>query len=87
MAGRASRQDRGVPLVFELRDRVPAPTEGWRAVLRSGENWLITAALAVMVLLPLTEALLRKLFGTGISGAAPIVQHLVLIVGMLIGQI
>jgi len=62
-----------------------APAEGWRATLRSGENWLITAALALMVLLSLSEAVLRKLFHTGISGANTIVQHLVLVVGMLGG--
>jgi tripartite ATP-independent transporter DctM subunit len=73
--------------VFQLWDRVRAPTEGWRAILRSGENWVITLALAVMVLLSLTEALLRELFHTGISGASAIVQHLVLVVGMLGGAV
>jgi tripartite ATP-independent transporter DctM subunit len=56
-------------------------------LLRSGENLIVSLALGVMVLLPLAEALLRKLFHTGISGASPIVQHLVLAVGMLGGAV
>lgn len=65
----------------------PAQLEGWRRILRSGENLIVTLALAVMVLLPLAEAALRKLFSTGISGASAIVQHLVLVVGMLGGAV
>jgi len=45
----------------------PAEVEGWRRVLRTGENLILVLALAVMVLLPLAEILLRKLFHTGIS--------------------
>jgi tripartite ATP-independent transporter DctM subunit len=64
-----------------------AQLEGWRRILRNGENLIVTLALAIMVLLPLAEALLRKLFHTGISGASAIVQHLVLVVGMLGGAV
>jgi tripartite ATP-independent transporter DctM subunit len=64
-----------------------AQLEGWRRILRGGENLIVTLALAVMVLLPLAEAALRKLFNTGISGASAIVQHLVLVVGMLGGAV
>jgi tripartite ATP-independent transporter DctM subunit len=73
--------------VFHVWDRVRAPPAGWRGLLRSGENLIVSLALGVMVLLPLAEALLRKLFHTGISGASPIVQHLVLAVGMLGGAV
>ena len=58
---------------------------GWRRFLTGGENLLITLTLAGMVLLPLCHALLRRFFGSGISGATTIVQHLVLVVGMLGG--
>ncbi len=44
-------------------------------------------ALALMVLLPLTESLLRRSFHTGISGSTLFVQHLVLYVGMLGGAV
>ena len=66
-------------------DRRPAEVEGWRGRLRRGENLLLSAALGALVLLPLVEALLRKLFRTGLSGASSIVQHLVLVVCMLGG--
>jgi tripartite ATP-independent transporter DctM subunit len=66
-------------------DRRQAELEGWRRRLHRGENLLLTAALAALVLLPLVEALLRKLFRTGLSGASAIVQHLVLVVCMLGG--
>jgi tripartite ATP-independent transporter DctM subunit len=58
---------------------------GWRRFLIGGENLLITLTLAGMVLLPLCHALLRRFFDSGISGATTIVQHLVLVVGMLGG--
>jgi tripartite ATP-independent transporter DctM subunit len=63
----------------------PAP-RGW-AWLRQGENLLLVIPLAAMLLLPVTEIILRKVFHTGISDAAAIVQHLTLIVGMLGGAI
>jgi tripartite ATP-independent transporter DctM subunit len=55
--------------------------------LHAAENLLVASALAAMALLPLAEVLARKLFGTGITGAAPVVQHLVLLVGMLGGAL
>ena len=59
----------------------------WRRFLASGENLALTAALAVMMLLPLAEMALRRLFDASISGATSYVQHLTLIVGMLGGAI
>ena len=55
----------------------------WRRFLRYNENLLVTLALAAMVLIPLVEILLRKAFQIGISGATSIVQHLVLVAGIL----
>ena len=40
-------------------------------------------ALAVMVVMPLAEIVLRRVFGIGIPGSIPFVQHLVLWVGFL----
>src|SRR5450759_3423695 len=52
-----------------------------------GEKLLLVVALAAMLLLPVTEILLRMVFKTGVSGSSAIVQHLTLIVGMLGGAI
>ena len=52
-------------------------------MLRAAENGILAAAIGAMAVLPLAEILLRAMFGTGISGAASLTQHLVLITGML----
>lgn len=59
------------------------PTSGWH----SSENAFIAAVLSLMVLLPLVDPLLQLLFHRSIQGAISIVQHLVLVVGMLGGAI
>jgi tripartite ATP-independent transporter DctM subunit len=60
-------------------------------VLHRGENWLVTAALAAMVLLPLSEAVFRLLLKLGITwsvpGASSITKHLTLVVAMIGGMI
>jgi C4-dicarboxylate transporter, DctM subunit len=61
----------------------PAKTALWRRFVPQGENLLVTAATAAMVIVPLAEIVLRRTLGTGIEGATPIVQHLTLIVGMV----
>lgn len=48
---------------------------------------MVVLALAGMVLIPLIEAVLRKTLNVGIAAAAPLVQHLGLILGMLGGAI
>jgi tripartite ATP-independent transporter DctM subunit len=59
--------------------------------LHAGENWLVTLALAVMVLLPLSEALGRWLMRFNlhwsVPGAIDITRHLTLVVGMIGGMI
>jgi tripartite ATP-independent transporter DctM subunit len=72
----------------ELEGSLAAPpaTRG-KQWLYWGENSLLILPLAAMVLLPVTEIILRSLFKTGISGSSAIVQHLTLIVGMLGGAI
>src|SRR5262245_59335083 len=66
---------------------VQLPVSHWRHWLRQAENAAVVLSLAVMVLLPLTEATLRKLFNTGVAAAGSLVQHLCLILGMLGGAI
>ncbi len=51
-----------------------------------GEDWLISLALFVMMILPLMEIVLRQ-FNSGVSGSAEILQHLVLFVAVLGGAI
>ena len=66
----------------------PAPAgDGWRRWLREVENLLVSLALAALVLLPLVEIVLRKLFQTGISGATTFQQHLTLLIGLLGGAL
>jgi C4-dicarboxylate transporter DctM subunit len=73
----------------------PAPPPGvpesarpaWLNFLRRTEEWLLVFALGLMVVLPTLEVVLRKLAGKGIPASAPLVQHLVLVVGMLGGAL
>jgi len=51
------------------------------------ENAIIAFALALMMLLPLVDPLLERFLHISIQGSISIVQHLVLIVGMLGGAI
>lgn len=51
------------------------------------EDWLLVIPLGTMLLLPVLELFLRKVFKTGISGSSAIVQHLTLIVGMIGGAV
>ena len=70
----------------------PAEIEGDRSFLRRCfsdrlEDWSISLVLAIMVLIPLTEATLRRTLHIGIPASTAIVQHAVLLVGMLGGAI
>jgi C4-dicarboxylate transporter DctM subunit len=66
----------------------PAPAgDGWRGGLRNVENLLVSLALAALVLLPLGEIVLRKVFQAGISGATAFEQHLTLLIGLLGGAL
>jgi C4-dicarboxylate transporter, DctM subunit len=56
---------------------------GWRRLARDGENLGVTVALLIMMVLPLVAMVVRKQF----AGAAPLVQHLTLLVGVLGGAI
>jgi C4-dicarboxylate transporter, DctM subunit len=57
------------------------------AAFRKLEDMAISLALALMMLLPLAEAALRRTIHAGIPASTSLVQHMVLIVGMLGGAI
>lgn len=59
----------------------------WRKRTCTSENAITSLALALMVVLPLTEIAMRRVLHTGISNSSAIVQHLSLIVGMLGGAL
>jgi len=47
------------------------------------EDGVVTLAALGVIVLPLAEVVLRRLFGTGIPGAAPFTSHLTLVVGLI----
>jgi C4-dicarboxylate transporter, DctM subunit len=57
---------------------------GW---LKTFENLILVAVIGALVLLPLMEAALRKIFAASIPGAPTIMQHFTLLIGMLGGAI
>ena len=65
----------------------PAPHAGLWRWAGEAENLLLVFALAAMLLLPVAEIILRRVFRSDISGSSAIVQHLCLIVGMLGGAV
>lgn len=54
-----------------------------KKILRRFEETIASAALALMVLLPLAEIVVRRAFHAGIPGSGPFVQHLTLWVAFL----
>jgi C4-dicarboxylate transporter, DctM subunit len=54
----------------------------WGWSILAAENQLLALVLSAIVLLPLAEAVLRKLWNTGIAGSATLVQHLTLVASM-----
>src|SRR5260370_17580306 len=59
----------------------------WRIKFARGEDLLVSLALATMVVLPLAEIVLRRTLHASIPASITIVQHMVLVVGMLGGAI
>lgn len=59
----------------------PPATTPWRRSLRRGEDLLVVVPLALSVLLPSLEVVLRR-FHTGITGSITLVQNFTLIIGM-----
>jgi hypothetical protein len=65
----------------------PIERRCWLAPFHKLEDMAISLALALMMLLPLAEAALRRTIHAGIPASTSLVQHMVLIVGMLGGAI
>jgi tripartite ATP-independent transporter DctM subunit len=59
----------------------------WTGLVARAENLVVSLALAVMVVLPLAEAFLRRTLRISIPASTAVVQHMVLVVGMLGGAI
>ncbi len=59
----------------------------WLRGLTWGENALVMFVLAGLVILPLTEVVLRLLHRAGVAGSSAFVQHFTLLVGVLGGAI
>jgi C4-dicarboxylate transporter, DctM subunit len=69
---------------FEIEQSHSSAGKPW---LRTLEDGLVALVLAAMILIPLAESFLRRTFHVGIPASTTIVQHLVLVVGMLGGAI
>jgi len=69
---------------FEVDRARTAADKPW---LTTFENGLVSLALSAMIVIPLAESFLRRTFHIGIPASTTIVQHLVLVVGMLGGSI
>lgn len=64
-------------------EAAPHASSGNAAPRISGEHTFVGAALLLMVLIPMAEAVCRAAGADGISGSSTIVQHLTLVVSML----
>jgi tripartite ATP-independent transporter DctM subunit len=59
----------------------------WIRIGRGIENGILVVLLTLMMVVPILEIVLRKLFGIGIVGSTAYVRHFTLLVGMLGGAI
>ena len=66
---------------------VPVPRIRWLWPVHRLENGVVAGVLALMALLPALEVVLRATLRTGIPASVPVVQHLVLVIGMLGGAL
>ena len=73
----------GIALFSSDPRPVPRHLRVWKSRLTQFENGIVVLCLAAMVLLPITEATLRKFFHTGIADASSLVQHFCLVLGMV----
>ena len=70
------------------QDQQPEPVRWLPFRIWQGfEATVLIAALAVMMILPVAEILIRAALGQSVAGSTVIVQHLVLVVGMVGGAI
>jgi len=68
-------------MIPETPAPTPAPPAPWRRGFRLAEDLLVIVPLALSILLPVVEVILRR-FHTGITGSITLVQNLTLIIGM-----
>ena len=74
-------------ILSEIPVASPVGRRNWLGPFHRLEDMAISSALALMMLLPLAEAALRRTIHAGIPASTALVQHMVLIVGMLGGAI
>lgn len=67
--------------------QTPPASTGFGLFLRQAENYLLAAVLVALMVLPLAEIALRKVFHVGITNSTALVQHLTLLVSMLGGAV
>jgi tripartite ATP-independent transporter DctM subunit len=72
---------------MDIRHSFVSESGKWSANFARSENLFVSLALAAMVVLPLAEAVLRRTLHMSIPASVAMVQHMVLIVGMLGGAI
>ena len=77
----------GLNTVADAREFSTREMRTWAVYLTKAENLVVALALAIMLVLPLAEAFLRRTLHVSIPGSVSVVQHMVLIVGMLGGAI
>lgn len=77
----------GVAAISDQLEISIARPNRWSGCARRLEDLMVSLALAGMVIIPLAEALLRRTFHVDIPASTSIVQHAVLLVGMLGGAI
>jgi TRAP-type C4-dicarboxylate transport system permease small subunit len=71
----------------EFENAVTENRSGVMRWIRAVEDGALSVAMFGVIALPLLEALLRSVFGTGITGASSFVQHFTLFIGMLGGAL
>ncbi len=76
----------GESRIAEFPDAVHAPRGPLLSFLARIEDLCLALALAGIVVLPVSDVVLRR-FSTGISGSTTLAQHLTLLVGMLGGAV
>lgn len=76
-----------IPVETTKASGAAGSSHGWLHWLKQSENHLVSLTLGLMVLLPLAEVVLRKVFQTGISGASALLQHGTLLTGLLGGAL
>ncbi|MGH9675875.1 MAG: TRAP transporter small permease subunit, partial [Candidatus Acidiferrum sp.] len=77
----------GTAINEELRELSPPRSIGWAGLAARIEDIFVSLSLVIMAILPLAEAALRRTLHVSIPASTSIVQHMVLVVGMLGGAI